>query len=68
MSKEVKAIYAGEVTVKDPETGNEVEMEIWKDPETGGMFGVDSTFLDQVRDYVPSPFDSSVMLKLEEPK
>jgi hypothetical protein len=49
------AKYIEEVMVKDPDTGAMIEIEIWKHP-SGGMFGVDSAYLDQVTDYVYDPF------------
>lgn len=41
------AIFVKEITVIDPDTKGEVEIAIYKH-EGGGMFGVDSSFLDQV--------------------
>ena len=35
------------VTVKDPDTKGQVELSIYKH-ENGGMFAIDSSFLDQV--------------------
>ena len=40
------AKYVTEITVKDPDTGNDVEMEVYKH-ENGGMFAIDSSYLDQ---------------------
>ena len=42
-----KAILITEVTVIDPQSGGCVEVTIFKDPESGGMFGIDSSFLEQ---------------------
>ena len=41
-----KAKFVKEIVVKDPDTGNLIEIEIYKH-ENGGMFGVDSSYLDQ---------------------
>jgi hypothetical protein len=46
-----------EIDVVDPATGQPVALEIWKAPN-GALFGIDATYLDQVRDTgIPSPFD-----------
>ena len=52
----MKATFVGIVKVNDPDDGNEVELEIWKDP-CGGIFAIDSSFLDQDTDKVSSPFN-----------
>lgn len=56
-----KAYFVTEVKVIDPDTKNEIEVAIYKH-ENGGMFGIDSSFLDQVartddfdRPIVPDP-------------
>jgi hypothetical protein len=47
--------FVKEVTVRDPETGSDVEVEIWKDNNTDGMFGIDSSYLDQIGEHY-NPF------------
>ncbi len=42
-----KAILVTEVTVTDPQSGGEVQVSIFKDPKSGGMFGVDSSYIEQ---------------------
>lgn len=49
------------ITVVDPDTNNEVQLEVYKH-ENGGMFAVDSSFLEQVartdeedRPIIPDP-------------
>lgn len=37
-----------ENTVIDPDTDDAVPIEIWKDNVSGGIFGIESPFLDQV--------------------
>ena len=56
-----KAYFVKEITVIDPDSKGEVELEVYKH-ENGGMFAVDSSFLDQVartddydRPIVPDP-------------
>ena len=53
-----KAKFSEEIVVKDPDTGNLIEMEVYKHPN-GGMFAIDSSFLDQncdERPLIPDPF------------
>lgn len=50
----LKAQYVKFIEVTDPDTGAEVELEVYKDPESGAMFAIDSTFLEQVRQIIPS--------------
>ena len=54
------AKFVKEITVQDPDTGGDVEMEVYKH-QNGGMFAIDSSFLDQVHDddtypVIPDPF------------
>jgi hypothetical protein len=41
-----RAKFVKEITVKDPDTHGTVHMEVYKH-ENGGMFAIDSSFLDQ---------------------
>jgi hypothetical protein len=65
--EQVQARFVHEVTVFDPDTGGAIEVEIYKDPQSGAMFGVDSTFTDQISDTIPSPFNAGTTLHLSEP-
>ena len=47
--------YVCEIAVRDPDTGNVVEMEVYKH-SGGGMFAIDSSYLDQVSDVIYDPF------------
>jgi len=56
-----KAYFVKEVTVIDPDSKGEVELSVYKH-ENGGMFAIDSSFLDQVartddfdRPIIPDP-------------
>jgi len=56
-----KAYFVVEITVIDPDSKAPVELEVYKH-ENGGMFAVDSSFLDQVartddfdRPIIPDP-------------
>lgn len=40
-----KYTYIREIIINDGE--NPVDIEIWKDNESGGIFAIDSSFLDQ---------------------
>jgi hypothetical protein len=42
-----RAKFVKEITVEDPDTGSSVELEVYKH-ENGGMFAIDSSYLDQV--------------------
>ena len=41
-----KVIFIQEVTVTDPDSHLPVEVSIYKDVDSGGLFGVDSSFLE----------------------
>ena len=55
-----QAYFVTQVTVKDPETGGDVELEVYKHPN-GGMFAMDASYLaDEDDDRTPKildPFD-----------
>ena len=57
-----KAYFVTEITAVDPDTKGNVQLTIYKH-EGGGMFAVDSSFLDQLlrtddfdRPIIPDPF------------
>ena len=52
----VRGRYVGPMTVVDPDSGGVVELEVWKDPQSGGIFAVDASYLEGVTDMIPSPF------------
>jgi len=54
--KKVKTIYIKEISVIDPDSKLEVHVGIYKDTQSGGIFGVDSSFLDQTDEDIVSPF------------
>ncbi len=39
------AKFITEIKVTDPDTGNIIEVEIFKEIQSGGIFGVDSSYL-----------------------
>lgn len=51
------AIFAGTITVIDPDTQAPVELEIWKDGQSGIMLGVDASYLDQVSRSIANPYN-----------
>jgi hypothetical protein len=52
----VTAVKVTEITVTDPDTNLPVEVSIFKEVESGGMFGVDSSFLANTEEPVYSVF------------
>ena len=61
----VKAIYCKEVEVTDPDTKAPVHLSVYKDPSTGGMLAIDSSFIEQVEAVIPNPLQPSVTLILD---
>jgi hypothetical protein len=58
------AKWVSKITVIDPDTKGEVELEVYKHPN-GGIFAIDSSFLEQCTDedtypVVPDPFTNSL--------
>ncbi len=58
----VNARFVTQVTIKDPDTGEPVEMEVWKDPTSDGLFAIDASFLGAVAEEIPSPFNPDTTL------
>jgi hypothetical protein len=56
--------YVKTVTVVDPDSGGEVDIAIYK-METGGMVGVDESFLMNTDEPLFSPYDAGVELNLD---
>jgi len=58
-----KANFVTEITVTDPESGGNVELSVFKH-ENGGMFAIDSSYIDQVLDddeeapFIQDPLES----------
>ncbi len=49
-----------------PIEGTSTELEIWQDPTSGALFGVDASVLDQVNDGIRSPYNPAIALRLHE--
>jgi len=64
MSQSIKGKLVHHHTVIDPDTGGEVTICVVK-LETGGMIGIDASFLEQVEEPVYSPFDKNVEIDLD---
>lgn len=60
----IKGKYVKTIKVTDPDSGGEVDLAIYK-METGGMVGVDESFLANTDEPVFSPYDSGVELNLD---
>ena len=56
--------FCGEITVIDPDTGNEIELEVHKDSASGGMFAIDASYTDLVSERIPSPFNEDGNIRL----
>ena len=52
------------VQVVDPDSGDTTEIEIWKDPESNALLGVEAGFMDGVSEYVYSPYNIDHTLNL----
>lgn len=50
------ARYVDVAKVIDPDSNALVELEVWKDEISGGLFAVDASFIEQVDAVVTSPF------------
>jgi hypothetical protein len=59
--------YLTSVIVKDLDTGRNVEVQIHKDPSTGGLFGIETLHIPAVTGEIQSPFDANTRLKLAMP-
>jgi hypothetical protein len=64
-----KAKFVKEITVVDPDTKGDVQISIYKH-ENGGLFGMDSSFLDQCTDedsypIIPDPFNDHAFVGSE---
>lgn len=63
MPKKIKFIQ--EIQVIDPDSNAPVDVAIYKDVESGGMFGVDSSYISQEIGPVYSPFVRGVTVDID---
>lgn len=64
MAETIKGKFVREVWVIDPDTKLDVEITVFK-LETGGMIGIDYSFLANTDLPVYSPFDENIKLDLD---
>lgn len=63
------ATFVKEVTVIDPDTQAEVKVSIYKHDNSGGMFGIDSSFIeqnfeDEETPMIADPFNNDSIVEL----
>lgn len=63
------ANFINEVTVIDPDSKGEVEVAMFKHNESGSIFGIDSSYLDQcfedeIDPVIPDPFNEGIEVTL----
>ena len=61
-----RAISLATVLVEDPDSREGVELAVYKDPVSRGLFAVDASFIEQVSVFVPGIYNSGT-LQLDEP-
>lgn len=61
-----KATFIKTITIKDPDNGSEVELEIHKDPEAGAIFAVESDYVGEMEGNVNSPYGGTLYLPMPE--
>lgn len=63
-----QAIFIQEIEVTDPDSEAEIEIEIYKDPLSGCMFGLDSAMVDQIGiETIQNPFLQDETIQIPEP-
>lgn len=65
-SDQTEGVFIKEVTISDPEKNSVIFLEVWRDPVSGGAFGIDATYVDQVDDRIPNPFGNGGFIYLPE--
>jgi hypothetical protein len=66
MAKIKTARFVSEIVVIDPDSKAPVHVAIYKEVESGGMFGIDSSYLDQTDVYqIQSVFDNGLVRLLD---
>ena len=62
----IEAVYVTDVHVTDPDSGLPIELEVWKDPVSGGLLAIDASFVERVGEVITSPFNAHQYLHLVE--
>ena len=60
--------FIQEIMVIDPDTNLEVHVSIYKEIQSGGMFGVDSSYIENEDDgefQLPSIFDNGITILID---
>lgn len=70
MSKINSALFVTEFTVRDPETKGIVTLAVYKHEQSGGMFAVDSSFIEQNFEddetpMISDPFNNDSFVELD---
>jgi len=52
------------VQVTDPDSGDTIELEVWRDPESNALLGVESSFMDGTSEHIYSPYNADSILNL----
>lgn len=60
----IKGKFVKSITVTDPDTNLPVEVDLFK-LETGGMVGIDESFISNTDEPIYSPFDKNKKLDLD---
>lgn len=68
--KTFTAKFIKEITVVDPDSGGDVAIAVFKHNQSGGMFAIDSSFLEQCTDedeaaMIADPFNNDSLVELE---
>ncbi len=53
------ASFITEIIITDPDSGGNVSLEVWKDSQSGGIFAIDSSYLEQVNNTIPNVFGNN---------
>lgn len=70
MAKINTAKFVIDLIVTDPQTGNDVNVSMFKHEQSGGMFGIDASFIEQNFDdddvpTVADPFNNDSIVELQ---
>lgn len=68
--KTFSAKFIKEIVVVDPDSGGDVAIAVFKHNQSGGMFAIDSSFIEQCTDdeepaMVADPFNNNALVELE---
>jgi hypothetical protein len=52
-----RATFIQTVVVQDPDSHGDVELSVYKDPTSGSLFAIDSSYIEQVSIFVPGIYN-----------